>query len=202
MPPKTVFSRDDVVNAAFEIVKKGGLNDLSARRIAEELNSSTAPVYSCFKSMDELRNEVFNKAEEMMIEYTTRPYTRSVFLNMGTGLALFARDNRELFRALLLEGSETRTVLKKFLKFLRDELVKDDLISKLPEKDRNEVMRRMAIFTHGFASLICVGLIDDVNKNMAIKTMYDMGRDVIDYAFIKAGIQMNDPNNPRHGQFG
>ena len=133
---KTVFSRDDVVNAAFEIVKKGGLNDLSARRIAEELNSSTAPVYSCFKSMDELRNEVFNKAEEMMIEYTTRPYTRSVFLNMGTGLALFARDNRELFRALLLEGSETRTVLKKFLKFLRDELVKDDLISKLPKRQK------------------------------------------------------------------
>lgn len=188
MPPKPVFNREDIITTAFEIVKKSGFRDFSTRKIADELHSSTAPVYSYFSSMDDLRSEVLERAENLMLEYTMKPYTRSVFLNMGTGLVLFAQENRELFRALLLESGDTRSLLEKFLKALTRELGKDDLISLLPPKEQREVMNRMAIFTHGFASLLCVGLIDEVSKNTAIKTMLNMGRDVIDTALIKAGI--------------
>ena len=62
MPPKTIFLREDVINAAFELVKKSGFRDFTARKIAEELNSSTAPVYSCFNSMDELKEEEIGRA--------------------------------------------------------------------------------------------------------------------------------------------
>jgi len=188
MPPKAVFNRDDIISTAFEIVKKSGFRDFSTRKIADELHSSTAPVYSYFSSMDDLKSEVLERAENLMLEYTMKPYTKSVFLNMGTGLVLFAQENRELFRALLLESGETRSMLEKFLKALAVELDKDELVSLLPDKERREVMNRMAIFTHGFASLLCVGLIDEVSKNTAIKTMYNMGRDVIDTALKKAGI--------------
>lgn len=188
MPPKAVFNREDIIATAYEIVKKSGFRDFSTRKIADELGSSTAPVYSYFSSMDDLKNAVLEKAENLMLEYTLKPYTKSVFLNMGTGLVLFAQENRELFRALLLESGETRSFLERFIKALTSELHKDDLISLLPEKERSEVMNRMAIFTHGFASLLCVGLIDDVSKQTAIKTMLNMGRDVIDAALKKAGI--------------
>jgi len=189
MPPKAVFNRDDIIATAFEIVKKSGFRDFSTRKIADELHSSTAPVYSYFSSMDDLKAEVLERAEKLMLEYTMKPYTKSVFLNMGTGLVLFAQENRELFRALLLEGGDTRALLDTFLTSLTNELDRDELISLLPQKERREVMNRMAIFTHGFASLLCVGLIDEVSKNAAIKTMYNMGRDVIDAAFKKAGLK-------------
>jgi len=189
MPPKAVFNREDIISTAFEIVKKSGFKDFSTRKIAEELGSSTAPVYSYFASMDELKTAVLERAEKLMLEYTLRTYTKSVFLNMGTGLVLFAQENRELFRALLLESGETRSFLEGFIKALTSELHKDDLISLLPQKERSEVMNRMAIFTHGFASLLCVGLIDEVSKKTAIKTMLNMGRDVIDAALKKAGLK-------------
>jgi len=189
MAPKTIFSRDDIVNAAFEIVKKSGFRDFSARKVADEMNASTAPVYSCFSSMDELKAAVFQKSGELMLEYTMKPYTKSVFLNMGTGLVLFSQENRELFRALLLESGETRMLFENFITTLLQELDRDELISLLPEKERKEVMNRMMIFTHGFASLICVGLHDEVTKKDAIKIMYDMGRDVIESALSKAGIK-------------
>jgi len=188
MPPKAVFNRDDIITTAFETVKKSGFREFSARKIADELHSSTAPVYSYFSSMDDLKSEVLGRAENLMLEYSMKPYTKSVFLNMGTGLVLFAQENRELFRALFLESGETRSVIKKIRKALTDELDSDELLSQLPLKERREVMNRMAIFAHGFASLLCVGLIDEVSKNAAIKTMYNMGRDVIDIALKKAGI--------------
>lgn len=189
MPPKTIFLREDVINAAFELAKKSGFRDFTARRVAEELNSSTAPVYSCFKNMEELREEVLLRGEKLALEYTLKPYTKSVFLNMGTGFVLFAQENRELFRVLILESPETRGILKQFMKSLYAELVKDELISQLPEEDRKEVLRRMGIFSHGLASLICVGIHNDLAKNEAISIMYNMGKDVIDVALIKAGIK-------------
>ncbi len=191
MPPKTIFSKEDVVNAAFELVKKSGFRDFTARRIAEELNSSTAPVYSCFKNMDELRSEVLVRGEKLAFEYTMKPYTRSVFLNMGTGFVLFAQENRELFRVMILESPETKGILDQFMKALYKELVRDEVLSKLPEADRKELLRRMSIFSHGLASLICVGIHKDVTKNEAISIMYNMGKDVIDMALMKAGIKTN-----------
>ncbi len=188
MPPKTLFTREDVISSALDLVINSGFSDFSARRVADELKSSTAPVYSYFKSMDELKNEVLRRAEKIMLEYSTRTYTKSVFLNMGTGMVLFSQDYRELFRVMLLESGETRELMKNLLVELSADLDRDELVSVLPEKERQEVMRRMAIFTHGFASLICVGLIDDVSKNQVIKTMYNMGRDVISTALRKAGM--------------
>ncbi len=189
MPPKAVFNREDIITTAFEIVKKSGFRDFSARKIADELHSSTAPVYSYFSSMDDLKEQVLERAEKLMLDYTMKPYTKSVFLNMGTGLVLFSQENRELFRVLLLESGETRSMLENFINELTNELDRDELISLLPDKERREVMNRMSIFTHGFASLLCVGLIDEVSKNAAIKTMLNMGRDVVNAAFKKAGLK-------------
>ncbi len=191
MPPKTIFLKEDVINAAFTVVKKTGLNDLTVRKIAEELNSSTAPVYSCFSSLIELKKEIMKRGEQLLLEYSTKSYTKSVFLNMGTGMVLFAQENKELFRALILDSSESKEFMNHFLKTLEYELNKDELISLLPVKERKKIFNRMGIFAHGFASLICAGLLDDVDKNTAIQTMYEMGKDVIDISLLRTGLKKN-----------
>ena len=55
MPPVEKFSREKVISAAFELVRKHGMGKLSARSVAHRLGSSTAPVYNHFSSMPELK---------------------------------------------------------------------------------------------------------------------------------------------------
>jgi hypothetical protein len=43
MPPKVIFSQDAVIEAGLGIVRERGFAELSARMIAERLNSSTGP---------------------------------------------------------------------------------------------------------------------------------------------------------------
>ena len=105
---------------------------------------------------------------------------------MGTGLTLFARDNNELFRAIFMDKNETQVIPENFYKIFFDEMVNDELAGELPENYCREVFRRMSIFTHGLASLICAGIIKDAGKNFVIETMYEMGRDVIDQAMFKS----------------
>ena len=54
MARKTTFSREDVEQAAMEILEAEGAAAVTARRVADALGASTAPVYSNYASMEEL----------------------------------------------------------------------------------------------------------------------------------------------------
>ena len=182
MPPKITYKKEDVIQAAFKIVQGQGLTGLSARKVAEKLKSSTAPVYSHFRSMGELEKEVIKKTKDLLFDYATRPYTDRVFLNMETGIVLFARDQNELFRALFLERRVFKDVLLDFEKSLREKMAQEARFAKLSAEDRDNLLTKMWIFTHGLAALVCVGLIEDSSQEHIINTLSAVGSLVIDDA--------------------
>ena len=179
MPPKVKYTKDDVIRAAVRVVEEHGLKELTARGVAGELGSSTAPVYKHFATMDELAREVIRETQRTLLEYTARPYTDRVFLNMGTGVAMFACEHSRLYRALLLEGDDYRDVVNEFLEILESELGKDQRFQSLSTAERRVLLNKMWTFTHGLASLICVGLIDKCSEKYIINTLMDVGADVI-----------------------
>lgn len=179
MPPKTKYTRKDVIAAAFALVKKHGLRELTARGVASHLGSSTAPVYKHFATMEELALEVIREIQQMLLEYTSRPYTERVFLNMGTGVAMFACEHSQLYRALMLEGDNYGDVVHEFLGTLESELTKDPRFTALSAGERRVLLQKMWTFTHGLASLICVGLIKNCDQEYIVKTLMDVGADVI-----------------------
>jgi len=179
MPPKVKYTKEDVIGAAFVVVEKHGLRELTARSVAAELGSSTAPVYRYFATMNELALEVIRATQKTLLEYTSRPYTDRIFLNMGTGVAMFACEHSQLYRALLLEGDSYQDVVTEFLETLERELVKDPRFTSLSAAERRVLLRKMWTFTHGLASLICVGLTDQCDEKFVISTLLDVGTDVI-----------------------
>lgn len=179
MPPKIKYTRDEVIKAAVRVVEKDGLNSLTARSVAVRLGSSTAPVYNNFATMDELALGVIKETQRALLEYTSRPYTDRVFLNMGTGVAMFAAEHRRLYRALMLEGDSYSDVVREFLDILKSEMTHDSRFASLSDSERAVLLRKMWTFTHGLASLICVGLIKDCDQDYIIKTLLDVGTDVI-----------------------
>jgi AcrR family transcriptional regulator len=179
MPPKTKYPRDEVIKAAVSVVEENGLRSLTARSVAVKLGSSTAPVYHHFATMDELALSVMKDSQRVLLEYTSRPHTDRVFLNMGTGVALFACEHRRLYRALMLEGDSYRDIIHEFLGMLESDMTKDTRFASLSDAERRALLGKMWTFTHGLASLICVGLIKDCNQDFIVKTLMDMGADVI-----------------------
>lgn len=185
MPPKIRYTKDEVIGAAVNVVEKKGLNSLTARRVAARLGSSVAPVYSYFDTMDELALCVIKETQKALLEYTSRPYTDRVFLNMGTGVAMFANEHRLLYRALMLERDSYSDVVNEFLDTLESELIKDSRFTSLSASERHILLRKMWTFTHGLASLICVGLIKDCAQEYIIKALLDIGTDVISATLAK-----------------
>lgn len=44
MPPKPKFSREDIINAAFDIVQKSGTDAMTAREVGKYLGTSSTPI--------------------------------------------------------------------------------------------------------------------------------------------------------------
>ena len=179
MPPKTRFIKENVIKAAYDIVEEQGLKALSARNVARRLKSSTAPVYKYFDTMDQLERAVAIKIKDLMIQYAGRPYTERIFLNMGTGYALFARDHKQLFRAIFLESDHFKDIVDEFFSHLKDEMANDPRFETLSVDKRGALLTKMQTFTHGLATMICVGLIEDDSEEYIINTLLDVGGAVI-----------------------
>ena len=57
MPPRVKFSREEIIAAALDIVRRGGMAALTARSLAAELGSSATPVFGLFENLQEVQEE-------------------------------------------------------------------------------------------------------------------------------------------------
>ena len=58
MPPKPMFTREEIVQAALDIVSERGIEALTARELGVKLGSSARPLFTVFKNMEELHEAV------------------------------------------------------------------------------------------------------------------------------------------------
>ncbi len=179
MPPKTVFTKEEVVNAAVKVIEKSGINSLTARKIAAVLKSSTAPVYSCFRSMKDLKHAALIAAKELLLVYSAKPHTDRVFLNIGTGLVLFAKEYTNLFYAIFTDAADHLDVIDDFKSSLVDDMNNDPRFTHFSWEEREALFTKMWIFTHGYASLICSGYIKNSSRESIINTLLETGSIII-----------------------
>ncbi len=55
MPRPQRYDRETILEAAFALVRRSGMEALCARAVARELGCSTQPIFRTFASMDDLR---------------------------------------------------------------------------------------------------------------------------------------------------
>ncbi len=179
MVRKVVFEKEDVVAAGLAVVDRVGLDGLTARSVARQLGSSTAPVYSNFQSMEGLQEAVKARALEHLLEESRQPRTGNAFLNMGLGVLQFALDHPHLYDALFLCGEgcsdPERILVENFL----DRMASFPELAKVDAQERFIVLRKMAVFTHGLASEICCGRLGEADMPMMVVLMGEVGRAVV-----------------------
>lgn len=156
MPPKTKYTLDDIIDTAFKIVRRKGLDKLTARLIAGELKSSTMPIYSCGKTMAEIEEEVVKKAWALLQEYQLKPRSYDVYIDMGLGYVMFAKEERNLFKCLHSDKHASCNKACGEEIFLRnaERLSEYPLLQGVSDEFKMKIMVNGATFSHGFAVLM------------------------------------------------
>lgn len=98
MPPKFKFTKEEIIEAAIQLARKKGWNNLATRTLADELGSSARPIYSFFKSMDELEEQMVIRSVDLLYEHMCRDRTGDLWIDHGIGYVMFAQEESNLFR--------------------------------------------------------------------------------------------------------
>ena len=182
MPLRSSFTKDAFVDVAFKILRTKGWDNLSARSLAKELGCSTMPIYSYLKSMKSLYEELRKKAVDLLLTYQTTTRTGQVFLDMGVGYILFAKQEKNLFRFLYQrkEGEEKYQEIEKRIresafKSLTQNMKVDPILEGLDEQKLKDVLTRLWIFVHGLAFLVNNNAFAD-DENYILETIKETGR--------------------------
>ena len=105
MAPKKKYSRSSILNAAVEIVRENGAENLNARNVAAKLGCSTQPILYYFSSIELLKKEIFCAADEYHTEYITKTESsrrKDVLRDTALRYIQFAVEEKNLFRFLFI----------------------------------------------------------------------------------------------------
>jgi AcrR family transcriptional regulator len=160
------FSIDDIFEAAFQIVRKNGIEHMTARAIAQELKSSTMPIYTCVSSMREVEESVVERAWGILQSYQSRTWSGNPYIDMGLGYVLFSKEEKYLFKCIHDESFQeinTRYSEKNFEISLK-KLDNNPLFENLSTENAEKILFHGFLFSHGFASLLNSGISTDVRS--------------------------------------
>ena len=156
MPRKTKYTIEDIVDAAFQVVRREGGTKLTARTVALELNASTMPIYSCGKTMAEIEEEVVKRAWHVLAEFQETPRSGDLYLDMGLGYVLFAKRERHLYRCIHNDKYSTinRDLADENLCRSMVRVADYPLLNGVPDEVKEEILIQGWIYSHGFSDLM------------------------------------------------
>lgn len=179
MPPKTIFSKEQIIDAAFDIFKEEGIESITVRKLAGRLNCSTAPIYTSFGNVENIKRQLLDKALILLLEYTEKEYTQDIFLNIGMGLLEYAKEYKIVYRTLFMENSKYQHILKEFNERNLLQMKKEKYLSLFEENDLVSMLHMMFVYTHGIAALLCAGMLEDESREYFKRELAEMGFCVI-----------------------
>lgn len=106
MPPVVRVTKTEILKKAFEVARRDGLEALTARRLAKELNCSTRPIYRAYGSMQELADEVVLMARQFGMDFIRNNggFEHPIH-DAEMGYVNLARRERHLFNILFMSGN-------------------------------------------------------------------------------------------------
>ena len=161
MPPKPKITREMIVEAAFEIAREFGWENINARTAAKKLDCSTQPIMYHFVTIEELKRAAYEKADKFHTNYlmNTSEAQESVLLEIGLNYIRFAVEEPNLFRFLFQSGFAAGNDLLEMIN--SEELI--PVLSAMQKRfdinDMNmgqikEIFVTLAMFVHGYACIM------------------------------------------------
>ena len=157
MPPKARIAKDMIINAAIEVAKQSGYENINARTVSAQLHCSTQPVMYHFSTIDAMKRAAYAQVNHLHSEYimTIMPEQNPI-LGIGLNYIRFAVEEPQLFCFLFQSGYAEENSLLEMIE--SEELV--PVLAAMQEgtglrmEKTKQVFLTVALFAHGYASII------------------------------------------------
>ena len=104
---KKKFTREEITSAAFELAREKGIESVVARELGKKLGTSSSPIFTAFKNMEEVQQEVralalkeFESCVSDALNFTP------AFKYVGMKMIEFAMREPKLFQLIYMRERE------------------------------------------------------------------------------------------------
>ncbi len=160
MPPKVKFQKQEIVQAAFEVARTSGLENVTAREVASRLEVSPRPIFTYYSTMDQLKHDVYVLAKQHYGAYIRKGLTENIpFLGVGKQYIRFAKEEPQLYRMLFLTKRGTAVggtmeAMEYTLSLVQSSIME---IYSMDERQAAAYFRNMWLVCSSIATLIVTG---------------------------------------------
>lgn len=175
MPPKAKYTREQMIDEAYGLVRERGERALTARGLAARLGTSTAPIFTAFSSIDEVSSEVRKKAERLYSEHVEAPMEGvPEFKSYGLKYIRFAKDEPQLFEMLFMCSDSEESPSHYFpQKYAYEEEVRESVEKNHGSNTQRarKIYNHMSVYAHGLAVMYvrgqCVFTDEDISRMLS-----------------------------------
>lgn len=181
MPPKKKYTKKQIIDTAFELAKIEGIEGLTARKVADELGSSVAPIYVNFNDIEDLKKAVAHKVFNVSREMSKEKVTGDKFLDIGIASLRFAKEYSVLIQELVLKKND---YMEDYDQELGSEIIqqmKDDPnLNNFNNEELMMILLKMRVFQLGLSVMIANDLLpEEFDEETQIDLLASMGSDII-----------------------
>lgn len=193
MAPKKKFSKEQIIDAAFEVARFEGIDHITIRKVAEKLGSSIAPIYVNFENVEALIQEVVKKTFAIRKQMLVEQDSGNPFHDIGVASLRFAKEYSVLFRDLVMKQND---YMEDYDQDMGNELVQhmkeDPELKGFSEEELMNILFKMKIFQTGLSVMVANGLLSsDFNDEKMIMILESTASDIIAAARLRKTGDLN-----------
>lgn len=165
MPPKAKYTREEIIDAAYEILRTEGEEALTAREVGKRLGTSSSPIFTVFSNMGELKDEALKRAETTFKEYmSVAENFYPAYKKRGMQWIKFAAEEPVLFSVLFMkrsigDGDDAFFSALENTVFDKDKDIKYIIHDyKASPQQAEHLFKQMWIFSYGMCVLAATGV--------------------------------------------
>ena len=161
MPPKPKYTKEQIVEAAYELARREGIDAVMAREVGRQLGTTASPIFTVFSGMDELKQAVCDLARERCLADLSEAFDyRPAFKEFGLRWIRFAIREPHLYDLLFLRGMDERpSLLSDILNDMSGRILGSIRESfGLDEAQARQLLNQMTVYASGLAALHACGM--------------------------------------------
>lgn len=179
MAPPKKFSKQEIIQAAFDIAKEDGFDAITIRNVAKRLGSSIAPIYVNFKNVDELLQAVIEHTFEVSKQLVLEQNTGHPFRDIGIASIKFAREYSNLYRDLMIKDNPYMKRTEDTFQFAIEQMKQDSNLQGFSDEELKDIILKMDIFHTGLAVQVANGLLPEYMTEEKMLHMLDSAAEEI-----------------------
>ena len=172
MPPKAKFTREEIVAVAVEIIRDSGVEAITAKEIGARMGTSTRPMFTWFKTVEELRAAATEEARRIYNQYAERGLSMTPpFKGFGMECIRFATEEPNMFRLLFMQKTEQNSTLdflnhEEHMAQIRSAIMTTFHIDAV---EADWLYENLWIYNHGLATLCATKTLCFTEEDVALK---------------------------------